>query len=256
MNKEPDVASLLARVTIVLVEPRYPENIGAAARCALNMGISRLAVVRDQPPDRERMLKMATHEASHLIDTMALHATLAEALAGCALVVGTTARHGRHRGSSILPPREMADPMLPFLRRNHVALIFGPEHRGLTNDDLKYCHHLVRIPTADFSSLNLAQAVAICCYELFVAATRGTDTFQPKVAVTREMDGLYRHLEEMLTAIGFFKNNDTEHWMRNIRSFFGRMALKSREVQLLRGFCRQVMWYADRPQADKRTSGT
>nr|MDA8164203.1 tRNA methyltransferase [Desulfobacteraceae bacterium] len=111
------VPGLLARVAIVLVEPKYPENIGAAARCAMNMGLSRLIVVRAEEPDREKMLKMATHKAAHLIEEMERHEELGTALAPFSYIVGTTARHGRQR-SAITSPREMVPILLPLLAAN------------------------------------------------------------------------------------------------------------------------------------------
>jgi tRNA/rRNA methyltransferase len=236
---------LLAKVAIVLVEPKYPENIGAAARCAMNMGISRLIVVRNEEPDREKMLMMATHKAAHLIDGMELHHELAPALAPFSYIIGTTARHGRQR-TAVVSPREMADRLLPVLPVNQVAILFGPEHRGLTNDDLKHCHLLTTIPTAEFSSLNLAQAVAIHCYELYSVLLQAVSQDRrpaSKLATSRELEGMYGHLEEMLTTIDFLKSNDYEYWLRNIRLFLGRVGLRSKEVRLIRGFCRQFSWY-------------
>jgi tRNA/rRNA methyltransferase len=235
---------LLARVAIVLVEPKYPENIGAAARCAMNMGLSRLIVVREEEPDREKMLMMATHKAAHLIEALELHRDLAAALAPFTYIIGTTARHGRQR-TAVVTPREMVARLLPVLPANQVAILFGPEHRGLTNDDLKYCQLLTTIPTAEFSSLNLAQAVAIHCHELYSGLLQVESQPRPlaKLADSRELEGMYAHLEEMLTTIDFLKNDDYEYWMRNIRLFLGRVGLRSKEVRLIRGFCRQFAWY-------------
>ncbi len=243
-------ARLLANVAIVLMEPKFAENIGAAARCAMNMGISRLIVVRDEVPDREKMLMMATHKAAHLIDNMELHRDLAAALAPFAIVVGTTAREGRHR-HGINTPRDAVTQVLPLLAENQVAFLFGPEHRGLTNDDLKFCRIKSTIPTADFSSLNLAQAVAIHCHELYTALLArdgGPSHHKPKMASTFELEGMFSHVEELLKTIDFLKETDYEYWMHNIRHFLGRMELRSKEAQMVRGFCRQFLWYDERRQ--------
>lgn len=250
MNKsklEEERCRRLANVAVVLMEPKFAENIGAAARCAMNMGIGRLIVVRQEEPDREKMLRMATHKAAHLIDNMELHRDLATALAPFAVVVGTTAREGRHRNATKTPRKVVAE-LLPLLAENQVAFLFGPEDRGLTNDDLKYCQLKSNIYTAGFSSLNLAQAVAIHCHELFHAMVEeeGNSHHQPKLATSFEKEGMYGHVEEMLRTIDFFKINDYEYWMNNIRNFFARMELRSKETQLIRGFCRQFMWYADK----------
>ncbi|MBU0729113.1 MAG: RNA methyltransferase [Proteobacteria bacterium] len=239
-------ARLIANVAIVLVEPKYPENIGASARSAMNMGISRLIVVAAEKPDKERMLKMATHNAAHLIEEMELFADLESALSPFSFVIGTTARLGRKR-RAIQTPRHVAAAAVPILQNNLVALLFGPEDRGLTNDDLKYCHTTSTIPTENFSSLNLAQAVAIHCYEMYMAtlqASRDENTrFQPKLADSFEIEEMYKHLENVLTTIGFLKKTDYEYWMGNIRHFLGRIHLRARDVRILRGLCRQFLWY-------------
>jgi len=245
----PKTHPLLGNIAIVLMRPKYPENIGAAARCALNMGISRLIVVRDEEPDREKMLKMATHKAAHLIENLKRHTNLAEALAPFSHVVGTTARQGRKRPIEN-SPRYMLDTILPLLENNQVALLFGPEDRGLTNEDLKYCQTKVTIPTADFSSLNLAQAVAILCYELYwgvMYAGKVTHS-APKLANTHELEGMYEHVENLLNRIGFLRTDDSSYWIRNIRNFLGRVGLRAKEARIIRGFCRQYLWYDDQLQ--------
>ncbi len=251
------VSDLLSNVAIVLVEPKYPENIGAAARSAMNMGISRLIVVRQEPPDQQKMLKMATHHAAHLIERMELYAEFDKALASFSWVVGTTARQGRHR-RSIKTPRQMVDQVLPLVKNNKVALLFGSEDRGLTNDHLKLCNLITSIPTTTFSSLNLAQAVAIHCYELYYgfheAQGMGKRQSVPKLAETRELESMYEHVEQMLRHIGFLKPNDQQYWMRTIRQFLGRIGLRSKEARIIRGFCRQFIWYDTEESQEKKKS--
>lgn len=241
---------LLANVAVVLMEPKYPENIGAAARCAMNMGIAKLVVVRKEPPDQEKMLKLATHKAAHLIKDMELYDNLNDALAPFSYVVGTTARLGGLR-QAVISPRGLAPKVFPLLQENRVAVLFGPEHRGLTNDDLKYCQLFTNIPTADFSSLNLAQAVAIHCYELFYGLLELSNEdvgYAPKIAGTHELEGMYEHVEQMLKRVDFFKDGNYDYWMHNIRRFFGRLQLRAKEVRIIRGFCRQFLWYDDQRQ--------
>jgi len=245
------MAPLLARVAVVLVGPKYPENVGAAARVAMNMGISRLVVVGDTPPDRERMLKMATHNAARLIDNLEHHQELGAALAPYSWVVGTTARQGRQR-RAILEPRELSRELAPLLAANRVALVFGPEDRGLTNQDLDLCNQLTTIPTQDFSSLNLAQAVAILTYELATglwAYLEGPEArkWTPKLATSIELEGMYTHVGELLQAIDFLPASEPgdDYWMRTVRQFLGRLGLRSKEVKNIRGFCRQFLRHAD-----------
>ncbi len=248
---------LLDNVAIVLMQPKYPENIGAAARCAANMGIPELRVVRCALPDREKMLKMATHKGARLIENLTPFTDLAEALAPFSHVVGTTARQGRKRPVEN-SPRHMLDTVLPLLANNRIALLFGPEDRGLTNEDLKYCQTKVTIPTADFSSLNLAQAVAILCYELYRSARYPGKrvTAAPKLASSHELEGMYEHVERLLNRIGFLRTEDSSYWLRNIRNFLGRVGLCAKEARIIRGFCRQFLWYDDQLQKDRAATGT
>jgi tRNA/rRNA methyltransferase len=137
----------------------------------------------------------------------------------------------------------------PLLAANRTALLFGPEDRGLTNDDLKFCRFTSTIPTADFASLNLAQAVGIHCYELYTEllfGPAGATSFAPKQATTEEMEGMYGHMEAVLGQIEFLKTTNHEqdgYWLNTIRTVLGRIGLQSREVKIIRGFCQQFLWY-------------
>lgn len=180
----------LENIAIVLLAPRVSENIGAAARAMCNMGIKQLLVVAPKDLVMEKVERMATHAAMEVVRDMALFDTLPEALAGFGWVVGTTARLGGDR--QVLPsPGRLAQSLIPISHENQVALLFGPEDRGLTNEDLRLCHELVNIPTADFSSLNLAQAVMVMCYELFKASREETKSHAPRLATRHELDGMY-----------------------------------------------------------------
>ena len=239
---------LLLNSAIVLKEPKFAENIGSAARVALNMGISSLVVVSRECYERERMLKTATHKAAGLIENLEYHDSLAQALAPFALVVATSARQGRQRGMCP-PPRAAMREIVPYLKNNRVALLFGPEDRGLSNEDLYLCRKLTTIPTADFSSLNLAQAVAVLAYELHLAVAEaeagGKGEFQPSLASVREMEAMYGHIEQLLQRVGFLRPEDSAYWMKNVRSFLGRVGLRAKEARVIRGFCRQFLWYDD-----------
>lgn len=238
--------SLLQNCAVILKNPKYPENIGAAARSCFNMGISRLIVVRESYPEKSAMAKMATHNAAHILDKMEIYSTLEDALHSFAFVVGTTARIGRRRTTD-KTPRDVVAEILPLLENNHIALLFGPEDRGLTNDDLKYCHYTSSIPTADFSSLNLAQAVAIHCYELYYTIVEQTRAplSAPEYATTFQLEGMYKHVEDALLRIDFLDEKSHTYWMRNIRQFLGRMKLHSKEANIIRGICRQFLHYQE-----------
>jgi len=237
----------LGNVGLILVGPRYPENIGASARIAFNFGISRLTVVRDSEPDQERMLKMATHKASHLIENMLVVKTTREAAEPYHFIVATTARQGRQRLRNSTPRKIMkevspltADP------NNRIGLMFGPENAGLTNEDLDFCQFSSTIPTADFSSLNLAQAVAIHCYELSTALGAGrvgSPTKSP-YANSFDQEGMYEHIANALKEVTFLNDANQTFWMRKIRQFLGRRHLTKKEASLIRGICRKLLWHS------------
>lgn len=233
---------LLDNFAIVLINPKYPENIGSAARAAWNMGISRLIVVGKEYPDHGRMIKLATHHAAHLIDAMEFHEDLADALAPFTQIIGTTARKGRQRTPGNTP-REIMAFIKPLLEQNQIAILFGPEDRGLSNDELKYCQLRSAIPTADFSSLNLAQAVAIHCYEIFqtVVHEQKETNPKPKLASSHEIENMYGYLENSLREIDFLQDKSHTYYMRNIRQFLGRLQLQSKETKLLQSICRQFI---------------
>ena len=235
----------LDHVTIVLHKPHYPENIGAAARAAKNMGIHRLAVIRPVNCDLTRILKMATHVAEDIVANMDVYDDLEDALAPYQYIVGTTARTGSHR-QTIKDPRKVAQELIPISQNNEVALLFGPEDRGLTNDELKHCHVLVTIPTADFSSLNLAQAVMVLAYEVFSAAQGEVRHFVPRLANHQELEGMYDHLSETLKKIHFMNPENPDYWMGSVRRFLSRIGLQAREVTIIRGVCRQIDWYCNK----------
>ncbi len=236
--------SQLGDTGIILVGPKFPENIGASARIASNFGISQLIVVTEEVFDQERMLKMATHKAAHLIETMQVCRTTAEAAEPFHFIVGTTARQGRHRPQD-QTPREVMAEIVPIFAGNRIGLMFGPEDSGLSNEDLDLCQFASTIPTAGFSSLNLAQAVAIHCYELYTAINSRPFAKIPKsdFANSFDLEGMYEHLEEALAEITFIRDTNRIYWMRNIRQFLGRLQLKKKEASMIRGICRKLLWH-------------
>jgi len=237
--------SRLGDTGIILVGPKFPENIGASARIASNFGISQLIVVTEEAFDQERMLKMATHKAAHLIETMRVCRTTAEAAEPFHFIVGTTARQGRHRPQD-QTPREVMAAIDPVFAGNRIGLMFGPEDSGLSNEDLDLCQFASTIPTAGFASLNLAQAVAIHCYELYTAINTNPFARVPKsnFANSFDLEGMYEHIEEALAAVSFIRDTNRIYWMRNIRQFLGRMQLKKKEASMIRGICRKMLWHS------------
>jgi len=235
-------------IAIVLVEPQIPENIGSVARAMTNMGIMRLLLVNPKNCDPSRVLKTATGDSNDTVEEMEVYDDLMTALDPFQYVVGTTARIGAHRPAQT-NARSLAQTLIPISQNNLVAILFGPEDRGLSNHHLRYCHTITTIPAASFSSLNLAQAVMIICYEILLASIEPSSNPLPRLANRFELEGMYGHLKEVFMKIGFINPQNPEHWMSNIRRFFSRFPLRAREVRIIRGICRQMDWYTD--QMDK-----
>jgi tRNA/rRNA methyltransferase len=244
----------LENIAVVLVEPQIPENIGATARAMNNMGITRLLVVNPENCDLSRIVKMATGTSIDIVEQMEVCDDLLQAIGPFHYVVGTTARTGAQR-PALTTPRRLAQDLIPIAQNNRVAILFGPEDRGLSNEHLRYCHTITTIPTSRFSSLNLAQAVMILCYEIFLAGKEPAEEVLPRLANKFELEGMYAHLKEVLTKIGFIDPQNPEHWMLNIRRFLSRVPLRAREVRVIRGICRQMDWYSDQLEKLRNRDG-
>lgn len=235
----------LSNVAVILVEPQIPENIGSVARAMCNMGLARLVLINPKNCDLSRVLKTATGCSVDLVQDMRIHHDLLEGIGPYQHVVGTTARIGSLR-PAMTRPRRLARELVSISQNNKVAILFGPEDRGLSNEHLKYCHSIASIPTAGFPSLNLAHAVLIFGYEIFLTALpEGLEAPRPRLASRFELEGMYDHLKEALLKIGFIDPQNPEHWMLNIRRFLSRLPLRAREVRVIRGVCRQMDWYTE-----------
>jgi tRNA/rRNA methyltransferase len=239
---------VLEKVAIVLVEPREPGNIGAAARAMANMGLSRLVLVR--PPDHlvAEAFKMAL-AARPILDRAVVVDELARALSGFGYVAGTTRRSGGGRRGRVTP-RQLAAELPAVALANDVAILFGREESGLSNEELKYCQRLVTIPSSEgFGSLNLAQSVLTVAYELFLAAGapgQAGSGAPVRRAPTADLEGLYGQMERVLLEIGYLDPANPGRMMRVFRRLLGRAGPDAREVRALRGIFRQVVWYARR----------
>lgn len=246
---------LMARAAVVLVRPQIPENIGSVARVMANLGLGRLILVRPRSWKLDRMWALATRLGREIIiDRVELVPDLEPALAGFQLVIGSSARGGRFRGAPRLP-REVLEPASAKLAETEIALVFGPEKDGLTNEELKLCHQVVRIPTSrEAGSLNLAQAVMVLGYELRTAVLNlePNSGGGPKWADTASREGMFRHLEETLDLIDPQAHFNRRVWINAFRRLFGRTNLRPHEVRLIRGACRKI-GYAVRSGAGSGT---
>ncbi len=245
----------LSCLDIVLFRPKYPENVGSVARAMLNMGARNLILVDPQGYDLEKAEPLATFHARHILEAARLVPTLREALSGTALVLGTTARTGGWRKAVLTPARAAVEEILPRLAEGgRVALVFGPEDRGLMNEQTSLCDGLVMVPAhPDCTSLNLSQAVLILLYECFQRSLElpfaPPGPPQERDASFEERDALFATMQVALSSIGFLKDQNPDYWMLPVRRFFGRFRLRRNEFNLLMGVCRQVRWVASRAGA-------
>ena len=231
-----------AQIRIVLVEPSHPGNIGAVARAMKNMGLAQLVLVSPrQFPDPEASARASG--ADDVLEQARVVATLAEALAGCGFVAATTSRE-RDQHFRIADVRDAAVRLALESVRGPVAVVFGSERAGLTNEQLEAAHLLVSIPASQaYPSLNLAMAVQIVVYELF--RTRGV-TIDPApaagpLAEPADLQRLYAHFAEVLEEVDFRDRTQSgTHLMARIRRFLQRAELDRNEVNILRGFLTAV----------------
>ncbi|MEA3470447.1 MAG: RNA methyltransferase [Thermodesulfobacteriota bacterium] len=235
----------LENITIVLKGPKYPGNIGSVARCAKNMGIEKIIVVGGVEYDREEINRMSTHLAADVVEKFEYYDDLKKALAPFRYIIGTTARRGNtNLKREIMDPREMAKEIAGISEKNEVGLLFGPEDRGLTNGELKYCDMLVSIPTSEsMRSINLSHAVMIISYEIFKACHESNSRFTPKLATSAEKEGMYDHIKELLLKINYIYPENPEYAMTSIRNLFSRLNLTAKDVKIVRGVCRQIDLY-------------
>jgi TrmH family RNA methyltransferase len=232
---------------VVLVRPRDPNNIGAAARAMKNFGLSELTIVTPHPPVWEEA--RAAVGAEDLLARARVVATLAEAVAACTLVIGTADHTRLDEAAPRLTPARLRRELAGSSER--VALVFGPEKTGLTKADLSFCHRLVSIPTQpDCPSMNLGQAVAICCYELTRDETSDHQSaaISPAAASAGDLEGLLRQTVEILSAAEFFHRRNPQPLIEELRQTLLRLRLTEREVAVLRGALRQIAWKLQRGQ--------
>jgi tRNA (cytidine32/uridine32-2'-O)-methyltransferase len=236
MTEQPTAA--LARIRFILVEPTLSGNIGAVARAMKTMGLSRLELVAPkQLPDAEAMARACG--ADDLLQRAGIHADLPGAIAGCRLVVGTSARR-RTLDWPTLEPSECARQLLTEARDGDVALLLGRESSGLTNDELARCQYLVHIPTnPEFSSLNLAAAAQVFAYEIRRRWREDLPEPSPEtprdLATAEELEGLHQHLAQTLLDIGFGDPTHSTKLMLRLRQLFNRARPDRVEVNILRG---------------------
>lgn len=242
-------ANMLDNLSIVLFGTKFPENVGSSARAMTNMGCNNLSLVRPVSWDMEKAMPLATAKGRDVVERALVADELSEALKDQTRVYGTTARTGGWR-KGVMTPSTAAPMIVEQLRAGEkVAIVFGPEDRGLTNDETQLCSRLINIPTShENSSLNLSQAVLIMLYECFKNALDKpyTPAGPPEERSTsfEEQEILASNLQETLLAIDFLKADNPDYWMMPVRRFMSRIDIKRNEFNLLMGICRQIKWIA------------
>lgn len=236
--------------TLVLHQPQDLVNIAHVVRAMKNFGFRDLRLAEPREYDAHRIEGIA-HQTHDVLRRVVVYESLEPALADCVHVVGFTAR-GRSAKRNLQRPREAAEEILAAAEAGRVALLFGREDKGLSNEALDRCHRIVTIPTdPEYASLNLGHAVVVMLYELALA--RGDDTRAFKAprrragaATVEEIERLFVDTERALEAIEFFKIRDREHIMRTVREIVHRVPVDEREAKLLRAMAIEVVKYRER----------
>jgi tRNA (cytidine32/uridine32-2'-O)-methyltransferase len=235
--------SFLANIRIVLVEPSHPGNIGAVARAMKTMGLNQLYLVNPALFPHSRATAMAS-QADDILDQAQVVSSLVEGIADCQLVLGASVRV-RELTWPTLTAHQAAQSALAEAAVSQVAIIFGREKYGLTNEELQCCHYQVEIPAnPHYSSLNLAAAVQVMCYELRQVALGEYVTqsvAEEELATMAELEGFYSHLEQVLYATEFLKPEQPGLIMRRLRRLFNRTCLDKTEVNILRGILTAIL---------------
>jgi tRNA/rRNA methyltransferase len=237
--------SSLAHIRIVLVEPAGPLNVGSVARVMKNMGLSDLVLVNPRCDRLSQEALLMAVSAANILESAREVTTLAEALSGCVKAIATS---GRDR-ATFTTPLETPRAALPWLLDAPSALIFGREDCGLTNAEINQAQRLIQIPSTDeYPSLNLAQAVAVCCYELAswgepaIVSTPLTPSPPPPLAPLEDLEAYYQQLESLLLEIGYLYPKTAPSRMKKFRKLLNRAYPTTSEVAMLRGILRQMAW--------------
>ena len=236
-EKKDSLIELLNSVKIVLVGTTHPGNIGAAARAMKNMGFRNLSLVKP----KEFPSDVATYRskaAKDILENAFIFNNLEEAVVDCELVIGTSARD-RKVPWPILSPKESAEEVSKSLKIHKIAIVFGREDRGLTNEELGLCNYHVHIPTdPEYSSLNLSQAVQILVYEIRMAVLsddENRDYWDVELANNNQTEMLIQHMDELMQEVEFYDVDNPRKLLLRVRRFFKRSRIDVMETNIFRG---------------------
>lgn len=236
--------NVLNRIQIILVETSHSGNIGSTARAMKTMGLSQLRLVAPQQPIDEQAIALSAG-ASDVLNQAQIFSHFDEAIADCQLIIGTSARL-RHLQSHLIEPRACGKLAIQHAQQGKIAIIFGRERVGLTNEELLKCHYHLNVPTnPEYSSLNLAMAVQLVAYEVRMAWLEQTAILQKNAQITpladypsaENLEYFFQHTEKLYTELGFIRNNGV---MQKLRHLYQRAKLETNELNLLRGMLTAV----------------
>jgi len=231
----------LSNIRIVLDHTSHPGNIGAAARAIKTMGLTRMHLVEPRRFPHAEADALAC-DAKDILQNAQVHATLDEALAGCVFAAGLTARK-RHMGHTCVDVREAAARLIDIAATQEVALLFGNEAYGLSNEELSRCQMMISIPTDEaYTSLNVASAVQIMAYELRMAWLNAPDSAPVAVELARldDIELFYQRLEQTLIRIQFLDPTNPKRLMPRVRRLFARTELEKEELNILMGMLKSI----------------
>jgi len=228
-------------LVVVLVSTRNPLNIGAAARAMSNFGFSKLRVVN--PYEEAFRETRSAIGASEVLKAAEEFTSLADAVADCSLVVGTTAGRNRELQHRLAPLPTAANRIRTELKSGRVALLYGSEKRGLSNEDLTHCHWILRIPTEEqHPSMNLGQAVAVCLYDLARDRAEASGPRQPPRARARELENITKTMYELISASGYVKPRAGTSTNEKLRRLVRRLKLNAEDAEVVLGMLRKIEW--------------
>ncbi len=236
----------ISNLTVVLVEPQGPLNIGSVCRTMMNFGVSDLRLVNPCTNYHGHEARKMALKADTLIDSARIYSTLSQAVADCRLVMGTTRRLGKYR-EDYFSPDKAAEKASFYEDDCTMALVFGREDRGLLTEELDFCQVLITIPTHDhFASMNLAQAVAVCLYEmnkhLGPMNESSNKTKAVKPCENKKLEAMFQHMRETFRLIDYSDPLSPDHILRTFRRIFGRTTLSDRDVRVLQGLWSRMDW--------------
>ena len=239
----------LDNIGIVLVNPLYSENIGSTARACANFGIKNLIVINPASLEEEKMRAMATKNGIPVLENMKVFSDLPSAISNFNYIIGTTGRLGKRR-MVYHTPKEFISRICELSINNKIAILFGNERFGLSNEELSYCDTVLTIPTTEKASLNISQAVVIILYEIFQEASIPKIP-KPQLASQEELQIMYSIIKETLQKIDYIPHENEVYWFTTIRRFLSKMELTSKEVKIIQGFCRQLLWALNRAKTSQ-----